>query len=43
LQTNAENEGARWIARDEMTSPVLNVTTAYIGSCHEFITIECWR
>jgi hypothetical protein len=42
-QEFAEARSFRKIARDEITGGVPNITTACLGSCNEFVAIECKR
>ena len=42
-QEFAEVQSFRKIARDEITGGVPNVSTACLGSCNEFVAIECKR
>jgi hypothetical protein len=42
-QEFAEARSFRKIARDEITGAVPNISTACLGSCNEFVAIECKR
>jgi hypothetical protein len=42
-QQFAEAQSFRKIARDEITGAARNGSTACIGSCNEFVAIECKR
>ena len=42
-QEFAEVQSFRKIARDEITGGVPNISTACLGSCNEFVAIECRR